>query len=383
MIRTTRITAALALVTLAAGCANLPFIGDDTPEAPEYTKARGAIQPKQLELPPELSSPELNGAYAIPGLTLSADGQQILASGAALPKFDKVRMESDGNQRWLVINAPADAVWPQARQFWLDQGFKLTTDNALAGLLETNWQEERPDLPVGGIRAAIQRGMKTLYNSGMVDQYRMRLERSADGKGTEIYIAHRRMEEVYTAQDKSDTRWTPRPNDPEREAAKLKQLLVRLGISADTAGQVVANAKPAEGTPAVATPVAGSNRAQFITLADGKRVIQLNESFDRAWRRIGLALERAGYNIADRDRSLGLYYITSGKIQAAKAEEGFLSSLAFWKDEEKKQAELPQFLAVVSSKDAQTTVRIAGKEGVVLPDSQANAMLDPLLAELR
>ncbi|MGQ5523089.1 outer membrane protein assembly factor BamC [Chitinimonas sp. PSY-7] len=377
MIRTTRITASLALVTLAAGCTNLPFIGDDTPQAPEYTKARSAIQTRKLEVPPDLAAPNAASTYSIPGITLSANGKQILASGAVLPQFDKAHMENDGNQRWLVVAAPVDTVWPQVRQFWLDQGYKLTVDNPIAALLETNWQEEQPKLPLGTIRSALQRGMKSSYNSGMADQYRMRLERGADGKSTEIYIAHRRMEEVYIAADRSDTRWTPRPSDPEREIAKLKQLLVRFGVAADDADKVVA-AKPAD--PATSTST--SNRAQLITQADGKHAIQVEESFDRAWRRIGLALERAGYNINDRDRSLGIYYISAGQILAAK-EEGFFDWMAFWKSDKKKEENRPQYQAMVASKDAQTMVQVSGKDGAALTEAQTKAVLDPLLAELR
>lgn len=388
MIRITRIAAAVSLAMLAAGCSHIPFIGSKEVEEPAYTKARSAIQNRKLEVPPDLAQPELSAAYNIPGGSLGPTGQKVLGGNAVLPSFDKVSLQTDGRERWLRVDAPAETVWNEARQMLLDQGFKLTVDDAAAGLLETNFTEERPDLPIGAIRAAIQRGMKTLYNSGMVDQFRVRLERSGDGKATEVYISHRRMEEVYTSPDKSDTRWTPRPSDPEREAAKLKQLLVRLGVSTEAATQLVASqpveagAKPADGSPAPAV-AAGANRAQLVNLADGKRAIQLNESFDRAWRRIGLALERAGYNITDRDRSLGIYYISAGKVAAAREEEGFFSSLAFWTSEEKKEERQPQYMAVVTSKDGQSSVRIAGKEGAVLPDAQAAALLDPLLVELR
>lgn len=401
MIRSTRTAAAISAALLAAGCANttfkVPFLGsdDDKPKTPEYAQARKAIQNKPLEVPPDLNAPDGNLTYVIPGLnniTLNAAGQKALETGAVLPKLDKVRMERAGGQRWLVIGAPAEVVWPQARQFWLDQGFKLNVDSPTAGILETDWLEERPDLPVGGIRAAIQRGLGTLYSSGKVDQYRMRIERSSSEEGsTEIYISHKAMEENYVGANKEDTRWMVSPTDPEREAEQLKKLLVRLGVSTEIAGKVVAAAgKPAEAGDAAAattTTASGSARATITTMVDGKRAIQLEEGFDRAWRRVGLALERAGYSISDRDRSLGIYYIRPGVLQKAKDEGGSLwSKLAFWKSDADKKAEEqkgPEYLVILSGKDTRTMVRVGGKDGAALPDVNANAIIDPLLVELR
>ncbi|QDQ28151.1 outer membrane protein assembly factor BamC [Chitinimonas arctica] len=393
MIRSTRTAAAITLALLATGCSNtkfhVPFMGDDKPETPEYAQARDAIKNRPLELPPDLSAPAISTAYSIPGLTgvtLTESGKKALEDGVLMPKFDKVRMESTGGQRWLVVSAPAETIWPQARQFWLDQGFKLTTDSPATGILVTDWHEERPDLPVGGIRAALQRGLKTLYSTGMVDQYRMRIERGSDAGTTEIYISHRRMEENYVGQNREDTRWTVSPADPEREATQLKKLLVRLGVSADTAGQVVSTVTKQAIDHAAPASSTGASRASTVTMADGKRAIALEENFDRAWRRVGLALERAGFSIHDRDRSLGVYYVRPGVLQQSKDDSSFLSKLAFWKSEEKSTEASykgPEYVVVVSGKDAKTTVRVSGKDGTALPDASANSLLDPLLVELR
>ncbi|MDN3576476.1 outer membrane protein assembly factor BamC [Chitinimonas viridis] len=391
MIRSTRTVAAITVALLAAGCANttfrVPFFGSDEEKTPEYAQARKSIQRKDLEVPPDLATPGVNNTYDIPGLsgvTLSAAGQKALESGAVLPKFDKVRMESASGQRWLVVSAPAETVWPQARQFWLDQGFKLTIDNPLAGILETNWAEERPELPVGTIRAALQRGLGTLYSSGMVDQYRMRIERGTEAGTTEIYISHRGMEENFIGANREDTRWTKRPAEPAREAEQLKKLLVRLGVTADTANQVVNSTTTADSSSTTAATSSGE-RASMITMADGKQAIQLAEGFDRAWRRVGLALERAGYSISDRDRSLGVYYIRPGVMQTAKEGSSFWDTLAFWKSEEKKvDAPLSyEYVVIVSGKDSRTVVRVGGKDGNALPDTTVGNVLNPLIGELR
>lgn len=392
MIRSTRTLAAISVALLAAGCANttfhVPFFGsDDKPKTPEYAEARKEIQNRPLEVPPDLNAPQTSAAYSIPGLNgvaLSAAGQKALEAGTVLPKFDRIRLETDGREKWLVVNGSAEAVWPQARQFWLDQGFKLTVDSPTAGLLETDWLEERPDLPVGGIRAALARGLGTLYSSGRVDQYRMRFERSADAKSTEIFITHRVMEESYIGSNREDTRWLPKPADPEREATMLKKLLVRIGVGADAAAPVVASVT-AKGTDAVVVSAGVAGRATVVTV-DGKRAIQLDESFDRAWRRVGLAIERAGYSINDRDRSKGIYFVRPGIIQKAKEEGGFWSKLAFWKSDEKKAEEAnkgPEYMVTVVGKDGHTNVASDAKTGSGAQEAVAKTLFESLLTELR
>jgi outer membrane protein assembly factor BamC len=402
MNRPTRLAAAVAVALLAGGCANttfhIPFMGDDSKKEPTYAEALKAMRNRPLDVPPDLSTPNTTGAYVLPGLDaskLSADGKKALESGAVLPKFDKVHMENVDGQRWLVVNAPAESVWPTARDFWLEQGFQLTTDSPATGILETDWHEERPDLPVGGIRAALQRGLNTLYSTGMVDQYRMRLERGTQPGTTEIYISHRGMEEVYIDKDHSDTRWTMRKPEPEREAEQLKKLLVRLGVSADTANQVITNTLPTNtGASSTATAAAPAiAKATLTQQTDGKRAVVLNEGFDRAWRRVGLALEHAGYTVNDRDRSLGIYYVhpaidKNGKPQEVTKDSGnhWWNKLAFWKGDEKKPVDAPvgpEYLIIVSGKDGQTNVRASTREGSKLPQATADTILDALYTELR
>ncbi|MBV8658225.1 MAG: outer membrane protein assembly factor BamC [Burkholderiales bacterium] len=397
MIRNTRFITATAATLLLAGCANttfhIPFMGHDDDANTPYGKSRENVKNKPLDVPPDLNSPEVSGAYAIPGMAnakLTPSGQKLIESQAVLPKFDKVRMESAGGQRWLVVGATPEAVWTEARQFWLDQGFALTVDNPTAGLIETNWREERPDLPVGGFRAALQRGLGTLYSTGRTDQYRMRLERGSEAGTTEIYISHRGMEEVFTEKDKSDTRWTERKPEPEREAEELKMLLVRLGVTADVAGQVVATAsKTPDATATTAAPSAPA-RATLVSQADGKHVVQVTESFDRAWRRVGLALERAGYGINDRDRSLGVYYVRPSGADKPKEDSSssFLSKLEFWKSADEKHAEKleptgPEYLVVVAGKDEVTTIRVGNRDGSQLAEATASTLLNALVTELR
>lgn len=76
----------------------------------------------------------------------------------------------------------------------------------------------------------------------------------------------------------------------------LRRLMVRLGVEESRAQTMLAAAPKEE-------------RAKLTRSADGAGALTLLESFDRAWRRIGLALDRVGFTVEDRDRSQGLYFV--------------------------------------------------------------------------
>ena len=403
--RYTRLSATIAATLLLAGCANttfhIPFFGkDDKAKESEYAKSRQEIKNQSLEVPPDLSAPDTNTNFAIPGMDtrLSTEGKKVLQSGTVLPKFTKVRMESAGDVRWLVVNAAPEVVWPLARQFWIDQGFALSKDDPTAGLLETNWLEEHPEVPGSFIHSWFSRTLGSTYSSGRIDQYGMRLERGTEPDSTEIYITHRGMDEVYVDAQNKDSRavrWLERKPQPEREAAELKLLLVRLGVNAEIAGEVLDTAPKQVASAGVDTAAGeakanGSpvlDRATLITPADGKRFIQLHESFDRAWRRVGQALERAGYTINDRDRSLGIYYVRPSDFVAAKDDPSFWRKLEFWKsDEDKKKStdsKGPEYIVIVAGKDPETTVRVGTRDGSQLAEVPSTNLLKSLVGELR
>lgn len=386
-----RTVAALTLVSMLSACSSfrIPFLSDSTEKDPSYANARSTIKNRSLEVPPDLTAPGGSAGFSIPGLAnlqLSSSGQKILETGAVLPSFEKARMEYAGSQRWLVIKAPVETVWPEARKFWLDQGFKFTSENPALGMLETDFLEQKPELPIGPIRGLIARGLGTLYSTGIVDQYRMRLERSIEPGSTEIYISHQGMEEVFTNRDQTETRWTTRKPDPELEAAMLKKLLVRFGITDDTATKMVSGSATAANANSSKTQAVTSAKAQILT-TEGVAVLQINEGFERAWRRVGLALERNGYTITDRDRQKGVYFIKPGAILQANEEQGFFSRLAFWRSNDQKlpgpSINTPEYQILVVGSGENTLIRTIDKDSTQQTDSNSRRILEPLLEELR
>ncbi len=320
---------------------------------------KSASKGSSLEVPPDLKQLSRETRYAVPGGVVSANalqaGQAAQPSGTeAAPKgLGDVRIERNGNQRWLVINRPADKLWEPVREFWLENGFTLATDQANIGIMETDWAENRAKIPQDFIRSTLGKVLDSLYSTGERDKFRTRMERNTEG-GTEIYVSHRGMVEVYNSSTKESTAWQPRPADPELETEFLRRMMVKLGVSQEQAKAVAASSAPRP-------PVA---RAASVS---GIPVVQIDEGFDRAWRRVGLALDRTGFTVEDRDRNQGLYFVRYVEPKDDQKERGFFGKL-FGSD---KAVPPLKYRIVVRSQGEATTVSVLNATGA--PESSATA----------
>jgi outer membrane protein assembly factor BamC len=289
-----------------------------------------SVKTAPLEVPPDLSQLQRDGRYAPASGSVSASTYQAggatlspaaaAAIGVAPNAVGELRIVREGTQRWLVVPMSADQLWPQLREFWTERGFSLVIDNPQAGVMETDWAENRAKIPQDIVRRTIGRVIDGLYDTGERDRFRTRVERS--GNNSEIYLSHRGMSEEFIgdrndARKDSTTMWVPRPSDPGLEAEFLTRLLVKLGTKEATAREVVAKAAPV---------TSGAARARAIS---GQPALQVDEGFDRAWRRVGLALDRSGFTVEDRDRAGGLYFVryVDPSKAATNADEGFFSKL--------------------------------------------------------
>ncbi len=217
-----------------------------------------------------------------------------------------LRIERSGDERWLVAPLSPEQLWPQLRTFWKERGFNIVVENAQAGVIETDWAENRAKLPQDVLRNTLGRLVDSMYSTGERDKFRMRVERTATG--SEIYISHRGLQEVYVSVQQDQTMWTNRPTDRQLEAEFLSLLMVKLGAKPEEASRVVAAAPPA--APARARLIDGQPAA-----------LRVDESFDRAWRRVGQALDRSGFTVEDRDRSAGTYFVRYVSSDKAPKEE--------------------------------------------------------------
>jgi outer membrane protein assembly factor BamC len=277
---------------------------------------KSANKGSTLEIPPDLTQLSRDSRYVVPGGTVSANSYQIGQSVPNLPTaataLGDVRIERAGNQRWLVVNRSADQLWGPVREFWQENGFLLSTDQPNLGIMETDWAENRAKIPQDFIRNTLGKLLDSVYSTSERDRFRTRMERTTSG-GTEIFISHRGMQEVYASNQKDQTVWQPRPTDPELEAEFLRRLMVRLGV-------------PRQQTAAGGSTVPEKPTSRVAAM-NSQPVVVIDEGFDRAWRRVGLALDRTGFTVEDRDRSQGTYFVRYVPPNPDKKETGFLGRL--------------------------------------------------------
>lgn len=366
--------AALGLALSLAGCSTIEnFLGG---EKLDYRTQANKTPP--LEVPPDLNQLARDSRYQPQSGVVSANAIQkqgasgpapatSTASTVAPSALGDVRVERQGNQRWLVSSLPPEKLWPQLRQFWQERGFALSTDNAEIGVMETEWGENRAKLPQDFIRKALGSVFDSLYSTGERDRFRTRVERLPTG--TEVFISHRGMQEVYTNERKDTTIWQPRPADPQLEAEFLSRLMVKLGAKDEVAKTAVAQAPD---QPARARIVAGQAAA----------TVEVDDNFDRSWRRVGLGLDRSGFTVEDRDRAAGLYFVRYVDPKLAGQEEpGFFSKL-FGGDKETAKM-LQRYRVVVKAAGAKTMVTVQNSAGAADNGEAAQAIAKRLADELK
>jgi outer membrane protein assembly factor BamC len=329
-----RIVAATCGALMLSACSSINMDEYLPDKSVEYKREKEAE--RNLEVPPDLTSSRINDRMSVPdnyvGVATNyseymtdrrlrgADGEGRYTN-AVLPKNPRMRIERDRDQRWLVIDASADAVWDRVLDFWQDQGILLEEQDPELGIMRTSWLENRANIKRDVITDTIRSVFEGLYETSLRDQYRVRFER-VGSQSTEIFLTHYGMEEVAQANSQGQTEttvWTPRDRDPELEVVMMRRLMVFLGAADERARAQLAAAGRS------------TARSQLVQGRDGVKLV-VGEDFARSWRLVGLSLDRVGFAVEDRDRSNGLYYVRYND-PAAEVEEGLLSSLKFWGDD--------------------------------------------------
>jgi outer membrane protein assembly factor BamC len=371
----------LLLLGVLAGCS-----GNILPESKkiEY-KSAGKLPP--LEIPPDLTQQSRDERYVVPDVSSSKGSATYSAysserSGQArtttaqdlLPQVDKMRIERSGTQRWLVVGGSPEKLWPGVKEFWQELGFLVNVEVPEAGIMETDWAENRAKIPQDIIRSTIGKVFDSLYSTAERDKFRTRLEKGAEPGTVEIYISHRGMYEIYVSEGRSDTKWQPRPADPELEAEMLRRLMVRLGVEESRAKTMVAAEQR-------------QDRAKMSRATDGAGALLLEEAFDRSWRRVGLALDRIGFTVEDRDRSQGLYFVryVDPDVDGKKKDEdkGILSKLMFWKGGAADKPAQAQYRIQVKTTGETTTVQVLTREGGIDRSETSKRILGLLYEQLK
>ncbi|NLC35439.1 MAG: outer membrane protein assembly factor BamC [Alcaligenaceae bacterium] len=364
--KTCRIGSAIGLsALLLSGCSSLnQALGLE--ESVDY---KSTVAGDPLSIPPDLTQANRDVRYTAPeGVTTFSEyaaaqsERPAIGQVQVLPQQEGIQVKRDGDLRWLVVNRPAEQIYPLLLEFWNDQGFTIRSENPLTGLVETDWAENRAKIPEGWIRSALGAIIDQVFDSGERERFRTRLER-IDATTSEIYISHQHMYEQPTMDDTA-MRWMYGKEDPGLNATMLARLMVFLGTDVETASARVAEAEKVNLRP---TAEAAPDQVALV----------LAESFDRAWRRVGVAIDSAGFSVEDRDRSAGDYYIRYLDVDLGEKieQQNFFGRLFGSKN----TAEPVDYRIHVQSQGSESLVTVTDQNGVKQEDDTAKRILSVLV----
>jgi outer membrane protein assembly factor BamC len=375
-----------AVAGLAAGCSS------PDPHAIEYKSTEKTKVPN-LAAPPDLTTQVADQRLAAP-----TSGQTSLSSltqteqtapkttDSVVPSLPGVHLQRDGNERWLVVEGQnSQALWPQLRKFWQQQGFLLVVESRKSGVMETDWNEKRPSIDAGFVRNFIGKSLDSAYTAASRYKYRTRIEAAADGS-TYVFISERGLTEQMTGQNNESREWAAAPNDPTLEVEYLRRLMQTISYN-KTSGQPIVDdsPQPASGAAAVAAAPASAAAPTNETQATGAEQkvseINVNASYDRAWLAVGIALDRASFTVDDKDRTKGLYFIRYvDPNDHSSDEQGFWNQLFHGhKDKEAKQYRIN----VRAVTEGSTRIAVVDESGKILTTSQAQQIVGLLSTQMR
>lgn len=369
---------------LLPGCSSGPKLEDYLPDQSlEYKKQREASE--NLEVPPDLTSVSFDDAMDVP--SVGGDGtatyseyvgqssrrQQIAGSGNVLPEVKSAKIRREGSSRWLEVTGTPQQIWPKVVGFWRSQGILLLEQDPLTGIMKTDWLENRAEIRKDFVTNIFRKVADGLYSTSIRDQYRVRIEPGVTGGTTDLFLTHRAMEEHVrsTASGESaDTIWKPAPSDPGKEAAMLRRLLVYLGVSEN---QAVGLAAQQQGPSAT--------KSRLSTGPGGQSELIINDEFRRAWRLTGVALDRVGFAVEDRDRTQGIYYVRYDDPSKGQEKKGWGSKLAFWRKDDLSTVE--QYQVKLQGDGSQTRVVVRDRVGRPASSATSERILRLLSEQIR
>src|SRR6266702_1487451 len=384
---------------LVAGCGTSSPTKIDYKSDSKSKQVSLAVPPNMIdETPDQRSLPPQGGETSLSALKQVQAQAPAANSVVVVPPVKGMHIQRDGTESWLVIDSKAPAqAWPQIRRFWQEQGFLLVVDQRDKGVMETDWNETHAQINDGLIRSTLSKAMGNSYVTSERNKYRTRLEPAPNG-GTYVFVSQKGMREALTGTNNDSSKWEPKPNDPGLEQEYLKRLMAALALadsraqggdtqSADVSpsgAQTAPNAATA-GAKSAAAATAAQNVAlsaqQPVPDADSangpsqlsSNELTLGEPYDRAWLRVGLALDRSNFTVDDRDLTRGLYFVRYvDPKDMTSAEQGFWSQVFHGRKEKVAKQYRVNVRAVTPN---ETRVAVVNDKGNVEEGPQAKQIM--------
>ena len=210
--------------------------------------------------------------------------------------------------------------------------------DARAGIMESNWLN--------------------LEGQSLDSRFQFRMEQGVQRGTSELHVLQ--MTQGGSAADE----WPAKSDDPVQGADMLQAVAQFLADSAESAPvSMIAE-----------QGISADGKISLKEAPEGYSYLQLGLPFDRAWASVGRALEKSSFNITDRDRSSGTYYVRF-QNEAAEDEQGWWSRL--WKNDETQPSLDQVFLVSIKSlKEQAVSIRLSPQDkGVPFEKRQEQEML--------
>ena len=369
------VVVAIALISMTACSGNKK----DLPKLDYQTQTRKIVK---LEVPPDLNNPDQGNLYQVPAgsgavrasdLSRRTSATQQAANSEVLKSVKGVRLERDGNQRWVEVQGKSPAeIWSLLKAFWQENGFDIKSEEPGIGQMETEWAENRAKIPQDGLRRLLDKvGMGGVYSTSERDKFIIRIEQGRNGT-TDIFFAHKGMKEVYADKKKDTTMWQPAANDPNLEAAFLARFMQYLGVDQQQAENAL--------TQSVAKR-SGSELARI----DGNTLL-VSGDYGRNWRRTALALDRIGLNVLGQSIERHAFLVQQAPTESeavSTKKPGFFGRMLGKGKKAEKPAAYPEIIVFVEPVNGGSRISLLNKDGSAYKGSDASTLLSRLHTELR
>ncbi len=369
------VVVAIALISMTACSGNKK----DLPKLDYQTQTRKIVK---LEVPPDLTNPDQGNLYQVPAgsgavrasdLSRRTSAAQQAANSEVLKSVKGVRLERDGNQRWVEVQGKSPAeIWPLLKAFWQENGFDIKSEEPGIGQMETEWAENRAKIPQDGLRRLLDKvGLGGIYSTSERDKFIIRIEQSKNGT-TDVFFAHKGMKEVYADKNKDTTTWQPAANDPNLEAAFLVRFMQYMGVDQQQAENAL-------------TQSVAKHSGNELARIDGNTLL-VSGDYGRNWRRTALALDRIGLNVLGQniERHAFLVQQAPNESEAVSTKKpGFFGRMFGKGKKVEKPAAYPEIIVFVEPINGGSRIRLLNKDGSAYNGSDASTLISRLHTELR
>ncbi len=313
----------------------------------------GARETPPMQLPEGVHSKPLDPLLPIPlnvATTHEKEGEyevprpQPLANAGDISDYS---LQRSGDSRWVVAQRPPAEVWPVARQFFEENGFRIADERPQTGEFSSDWQS------LSQLSAPLARRLSSRVSGVEPDgqaRVRVRIEPGVQSNTSEVYV----LSQTRAAGDTSSPSWPSKSVAPSLDAALLDEMVASMARSAEQGGSVsLLAANSIYDTPGT---------FELSKDGSGNPVLTLQSDFDRSWVSVGRALDNADIRVDDLNRSLGVYYvnIAEGAKKPDEDKPGFFSRLfgggEKTKEEEDAKAQRYQVRLTTVSDAVQVTV---------------------------